>query len=110
MEVIPEEHFRERSQSPILEENEDMSDSESKSPVPTPHLNGNTFEAPEIVDNDIVSKDIQVSKDFTPEPIEEKECPVSKAMEIDTDTNVDRASCEKEINVEKIEPFIINPP
>ena len=103
VEVIPEEHFRERSQSPILEENEDMSDSESKSPVPTPHLNGNTFEAPEIVDNDIVSKDLQVSKDFTPEPIEEKECPVSKAMEIDTDTNVDRASCEKEINVEKID-------
>ena len=56
VEVLPEEHFRERSQSPILEENEDMSDSESKSPLPVSNHNGNGLDVLE--DDDTPSRKV----------------------------------------------------
>ena len=51
VEVIPEEHFREQSQSPILEENEYMSDSEEKSLVLTPHLENGVQDNTDVVNS-----------------------------------------------------------
>ena len=100
VEVLPEEHFRERSQSPILEENEDMSDSESKSPVPTSQLNGNGFEADEMVESEIIRKDSHNLKECTPEPKEEDSGLMSNDIESHQNANFDHASNENDNTTE----------
>ena len=100
VEVLPEEHFRERSQSPILEENEDMSDSESKSPIPASHLNGNAYESNEVVDSEMINKDLHSLKECTPEPNETEPCAVSSDIEKDACSNIENTSNEKETIVE----------
>lgn len=103
IEVIPEEHFRERSQSPILEENEDMSDSESKSPEPTPQLNGNAFKAPEYDNtNTNINEDLQALK-VTPLDIEDDQLSTLKEVDLNSSsTNIDMATKQEEVNHEKI--------
>merc|ERR1712018_248679 len=100
VEVLPEEHFRERSQSPILEENEDMSDSESKSPVPTSQLNGNGFEADEMVESEIIRKDSHNLKECTPEPKEADSGLMSNDIESHQNANFDHTSNENDNTTE----------